>query len=120
MIYYTSLTGNVRRFIGKTGLHAEEIRPNLHAEKPFILVTYTIGFGEIPKKAAEFLRGNHALIQGVAVSGNRVWGANYGKAGDLVARQYDVPLLMKFELDGTPADVSKFKEKAEIICGTSN
>lgn len=118
-IYYASLTGNVRRFISKTGLAAEVITADTNVDEPFILVTYTIGFGEVPDIVTKFLRENHDHLRGVAVSGNRVWGANYGMAGDIISRTYLVPLLLKFELSGTSADVQTFTERV-IACDTYN
>lgn len=118
-IYYASLTGNVRRFIDKTSILAEEITESTVATEPFILVTYTIGFGEVPNIVTTFLRNNNAYLRGVAVSGNKVWGANYGRAGDIISRDYRVPLLLKFELSGTAADVQTFTERV-IACDTYN
>lgn len=118
-IYYASLTGNVRRFIAKTGLTAEEISADTIVDEPFILVTYTIGFGEVPDIVASFLQENPDYLRGVAVSGNRVWGANYGLAGDIISRTYRVPLLLKFELSGTSEDVQTFTERV-IACDTYN
>lgn len=111
MLYYASLTGNVRRFIAKTGLPAIEITANTVADKPFVCVTYTIGFGEVPAIVSDFLRDNSAQLRGIAVSGNRVWGANYGRAGDILAREYRVPLLMKFELSGNNENIRIFTER---------
>lgn len=111
MIYYASLTGNVRRFIAKTGLPAEEIKPGIIANERFVLVTYTIGLGEVPAVVADFLKENSEMLVGVAVSGNRNWGDFFGRAGDIIAKEYGVPLLLKFELAGTQDDVNKFKEK---------
>lgn len=118
-IYYASLTGNVRRFIAKTGLAAEEITAETIADKPFILVTYTIGFGDVPDIVTTFLRDNAKYLLGVAVSGNRVWGDNYGMAGDLISRTHLVPLILKFELSGTNADVQTFTERV-IACDMYN
>lgn len=118
-IYYASLTGNVRRFIAKTGLDAEEITADTIVDEPFILVTYTIGFGEVPDIVSTFLRSNSYYLRGVAVSGNQIWGANYGHAGDIISRSYQVPLLLKFELSGTSADVQTFTERV-IACDTYN
>lgn len=115
MIYYASLTGNVRRFIEKTGLTAKEIHPGLIAAEPFVLVTYTIGFGEVPPGVEDFLFDYGDLLRGVAVSGNQNWGAYYGKAGDIIAKRYSVPLLLKFELSGNDDDVKTFAEKVKTI-----
>ena len=115
IVYFASMTGNVRRFARKIDLEAREIAPNTVAEGPYLLITYTIGYGEVPAKVADFLRDNGELLRGVAVSGNRNWGANFGRAGDIVAREYGVPLIHKFELAGTATDVRIFNERADDI-----
>lgn len=115
-IYFASLTGNVRNFMSKTGFAAEEITPLIKPTEPFILITYTIGIGEVPEPVATFLDAYGHLLKGVAVSGNRNWGANFGRAGDLISQRYKVPLLLRFELRGTENDVRLFKEKVgELI-----
>lgn len=120
VIYYASLTGNVRKFVRKSGLGGVEIRSGIVAMRPYIIVTYTTGFGDIPDGVYEFIESNRKLLRGVAVSGNRNWGDNYGKAGDKIADRYGVPLLHKFELSGTQHDVETFKRKVDEICGISH
>jgi protein involved in ribonucleotide reduction len=78
-------------------------------------VTPTTGFGQVPRTVDEFLRYNSDDLRGVAVSGNANWKGNYGKAGDLIAEEYGVPLLLRFELSGTDADVAKFKTEVDRI-----
>ncbi|XXS42077.1 class Ib ribonucleoside-diphosphate reductase assembly flavoprotein NrdI, partial [Staphylococcus aureus] len=103
-IIYFSFTGNVRRFIKRTELEntleitAENCMEPVH--EPFIIVTGTIGFGEVPEPVQSFLEVNHQYIRGVAASGNRNWGLNFAKAGRTISEEYNVPLLMKFELHG--------------------
>lgn len=58
-----------------------------------------------------FLEVNHQYIRGVAASGNRNWGLNFAKAGRTISEEYNVPLLMKFELHGKNKDVIEFKNK---------
>ena len=58
-----------------------------------------------------FLDINHDLLRGVAASGNRNWGQNFAKAGRSISEKYQVPLLMKFEVQGTQNDISEFKAK---------
>ncbi len=79
--------------------------------QPFIIVTGTIGFGEVPEPVQSFLEVNHQYIRGVAASGNRNWGLNFAKAGRTISEEYNVPLLMKFELHGKNKDVIEFKNK---------
>ncbi|SCS29361.1 class Ib ribonucleoside-diphosphate reductase assembly flavoprotein NrdI [Staphylococcus caeli] len=114
-VVYFSFSGNVRRFINKTELaDVMEITQNNCDGKidvPFILVTGTIGFGEVPQPVQSFLDVNHDLLRGVAASGNRNWGQNFAKAGRSISEKYQVPLLMKFEVQGTQSDISEFKDK---------
>jgi len=117
LIAYHSITGNVRRFVGKLGaarvLEITDGRENV--VKPFVLVTPTTGFGQVPIPVAEFAARNSEWLRGVAVSGNVNWGANYGKAGAILAERFAVPLLLRFELSGTGADVRKFNEGVTLI-----
>ncbi|WP_336832292.1 class Ib ribonucleoside-diphosphate reductase assembly flavoprotein NrdI [Staphylococcus pseudoxylosus] len=114
-VVYFSFSGNVRRFIKKTELtNVMEITQSNCSEKieePFILVTGTIGFGEVPQPVQSFLDVNKNLLKGVAASGNRNWGQNFAKAGRSISEKYQVPLLMTFEVQGTQTDISEFKDK---------
>lgn len=85
--------------------------------EPFVLVTPTIRFGEVPVPVALFLRDNGAFLRGVAASGNRNWGANFTRAADVIAAQYNVPVLARFELAGTDEDVRKFNEGVTYYYG---
>ncbi len=120
LIVYESLTGNVQRFIQKLNMRSLKITEGLRVEEPYILVTYTVGFGEVPVSVSNFLEANHHYLRGVAASGNKVWGSNYGKAGILIAQSYDVPLLLKFELSGTKRDVETFMQGVEGIHARAN
>ncbi|MCR8843116.1 class Ib ribonucleoside-diphosphate reductase assembly flavoprotein NrdI [Paenibacillus sp. SC116] len=112
-VYY-SLVGNVRRFIAKTGLPAEMIG-DYDVDEPFVLVTNTIGFGEVPEPVTRFLERNGRHLVGVASSGNRNWANNYAKAADLISEKYGVPVLLKFELSGTADDIRIFTERMREI-----
>lgn len=54
LITYESMTGNVRRFVRKleqkTKIKTMEITEDLKVNEPFIHITYTIKFGQIPEK----------------------------------------------------------------------
>lgn len=121
-IYYSSMTGNVRRFIKKTGLEAIEIKSAdtevIHDY--FVFVTYTIGIGQVPPLVAEFLKNNREKIVGVASSGNKLWGRNFANAGVIISQEFNVPLMLKFELGGLESDVRKFQEEFDKICNTLN
>ncbi|AKO92038.1 ribonucleotide reductase assembly protein NrdI [Priestia filamentosa] len=112
LIIYDSRTGNVERFINKLELsHVQKIKEELKVNEDFILITYTTGFGQVPETTTTFLNNNSEHLKAVAVSGNRNWGMSYGKAGDTISQQYEVPLLLKFELSGTKKDINTITQE---------
>ncbi|MED4787535.1 class Ib ribonucleoside-diphosphate reductase assembly flavoprotein NrdI [Bacillus atrophaeus] len=115
LIAYYSRTGNVCRFVTKTGLPAVEVTPDLTLAEPFVCVTGTYGFGQVARTVADFLVANRAYLAGVAASGNRNWGGNYAKAADIIAAQYGVPIVGRFELAGTDAEVRQFIERVNAL-----
>lgn len=115
LIVYDSKTGNVKRFVSKLDMKSVQITENLAIDQPFILITYTTGFGQVPQSTLDFLGRNGHFLQGVATSGNMNWGTRYGLAADHVARLYSVPILMKFELSGTKKDVEGFIQEVNHI-----
>ncbi|MED0863753.1 class Ib ribonucleoside-diphosphate reductase assembly flavoprotein NrdI [Bacillus safensis] len=117
IVYFYSLTGNIRRFIAKTGLggQAREIKTGEVVEDPFVLVTPTYDFGQPPATVIEWLKDSGDLMVGVAASGNRNWGDGFGAAADVIAALYDVPVIAKFELAGTEEDVKQFMERVKVF-----
>jgi len=115
IIAYHSLTGNVKRFLDRCEFAFVNIA-NINAiDEPFVIVTNTIGFGQVPGPVSEFLNRNRGWLVGVAASGNRNWGANFAKAADLISLKYGVPIVHKFELSGTEEDVKIFTERMYAI-----
>ncbi len=118
-IVYYSFTGKVAAFAKKTGMRSIEITPTLKMESDYILITSTVGFGEIPDPVKNFLLHNHGNMVGVSASGNRNWDkfskGMFGRAGDLIAQKYGVPLLSKFELSGTTTDVKNFLDEVDKL-----
>ena len=115
LIAYDSRTGNVRRFVKKLGLPAVQIEENMELDQPFILVTYTTGFGQAPDKTLSFLRTNYARMKGVLASGNRNWGEGFARSADKISALYSVPVLGKFELSGTQRDIEHFHREASLV-----
>lgn len=116
-IYYDSITGNVKRFVEKVSRYGDfeikKIDEKTILENEAHFITFTTGIGEISAKTKKFLNNNfnYKKIKTLAVSGNMNWGLNYGLAGDKISKEYEIPLIMKFELSGTIKDVEKYLEK---------
>ncbi|WP_062746295.1 class Ib ribonucleoside-diphosphate reductase assembly flavoprotein NrdI [Shouchella tritolerans] len=119
-IVFDSKTGNVKRFVAKLPFDdIEQIDDTTMVDKPFVLITYTTGFGDLSPRTRVFLEKNHEQLQGVAASGNRVWGDCFARSADTIANMYNVPVLHKFELSGTSRDVDAFLQGVNSI-GTSS
>lgn len=117
LVYFSSVSGNTRRFVEALGRPAARIpllpsEAPLSVSDPYVLVLPTYGGGEgrgaVPKQVIRFLNdeGNRSLIRGVIAAGNTNFGEAYCLAGDIVAAKCDVPLLYRFEVFGTPDDVA--------------
>lgn len=115
LIAYDSKTGNVKRFVRKLDLPAIQIEETTKIDEPFVLVTYTTGFGQPPAKVMAFLKHNHGRLLGVSASGNRNWGDRFAVSADHISRLYGVPILSKFELSGTSKDVETFMREVSAV-----
>lgn len=105
-VVYDSLTGKVKKFVSKLNVDALKIEEGLIVDEPFCLITYTIGFGEVPPSTSRFLEMNHSHLLGVASSGNKVWGDRFANAANIISSQYEVPIVHKFEVAGMESDVA--------------
>lgn len=110
MIYYVSITGNIKKFVEKTGLQGIDINTIKSAPGKGIFITPTIGVGEIPRESLEFVSKNHKKIVGLVGSGDKKWKSEYCAAVDKLSKRFNIPVLMKFELQGTGETVDRFKE----------
>lgn len=61
MIVYASRTGNVRNVVSKLKAEAIELSEELRLNKPYLLITYTDGLGDIPAKVQRFLEKQRFL-----------------------------------------------------------
>lgn len=113
IIAYDSKTGNVKRFVGRLSEFSIQITSDLVLDQPFLLITYTTGFGKVPKTTAEFLEKNHKFLRGVAASGNRNWGKSFTKSATNIAETYKVPVVHRFEMSGMSSDVFIVKKWLE-------
>lgn len=115
LVYFSSVSGNTKRFIEKLGRPATRIplhaRDTIQVDEPFVLVVPTYGGGDgkgaVPKQVIKFLNDpqNRERIRGVISAGNTNFGTGFGIAGDIIAAKTGVPHLYRFEVFGTPDDV---------------
>ncbi|MFC4600488.1 class Ib ribonucleoside-diphosphate reductase assembly flavoprotein NrdI [Cohnella hongkongensis] len=115
LVAYDSKTGNVRRFVEKLKLPSVQIEESMDLDQPFVLITYTTGFGQVPERVASFLKKNHRKLLGVSASGNRNWGDGFALSADRISEMYGVPVINKFELSGTMKDVEKFVQEVRAV-----
>lgn len=115
LIAYVSRTGNVKKFVSKLGLPAVRIDESTTVEEPFVLITYTTGFGQVPPAVDAFLKKNRTYLRGVSASGNRNWGQSFAGSADTLSQRYEVPVICKFELSGTSRDVEQFMREVQPL-----
>lgn len=118
VVYFSSGSGNTRRFVEK--LECETVRiPIRQSEvsplifEPFVLITpcYAdgVGRGSVPKQVVSWLNNpeNRKHIIGVIGAGNRNFGPYFAQAADVISAKCMVPMLYKFELSGNDDDVDR-------------
>lgn len=113
LAFYSTASGNTRRFVDTLSQPSIEIGPDAQAREPFVLITPTYGDGEgrhsVPKPVIRFLNdpANRALLRGVIAGGNRNFGQFFAHAGKVIAAKCGVPVLYRFELSGTAEDTDR-------------
>lgn len=122
IIYFDSLTGMVKDFSKKLGYEIKDVRDLDLKNIPnnIFLVTRSWDFGKVPDATLDFLDDlvdSNKLdnLKGVAVSGNKNWGNNYGKAGEIIEQEYGIPLILKFEGNGFKKDVEFIKNYIDSL-----
>lgn len=110
IVYYTK-TKQTEKFVSKLleaiDIQSIKIQDELIVDTPFILLTPTYFFGEVPKEVSEFLHHNHNNLVAVMSSGNRNWGGNFAKSGETISKEYNVELIGKYELAGNNQDIER-------------
>jgi len=119
LVYYSTKSGNTRRFIEQLNIPALRIPVGASEtpqviETPFVLVTPTYGGGyakgAVPPAVVRFLKDNKRYLRGVISGGNTNFGTAFGLAGKIIAYNCNVPNLYTFELFGTPYDILRVRE----------
>lgn len=129
IVYFSNYSGNTKRFVEKLGLTAtripirSEANSPIEVDRPFVLFVPTYGGGSdrsaIPKQVRSFLNvtKNRDLLQGVIGFGNTNFGEHFCKAADMISKKTGVPIVARVEIFGTEDDVTKVKERLEILYG---
>lgn len=110
-VVFASRTGNVESLVDN--LKVDTMRINTGDEtidEPYVLFTYTDGFGDVPMEVETFLLANSANLKGVVASGDHGYGEAFCQAGDKIAEAYGVDCLYKVENSGTDADVAAISD----------
>lgn len=128
VVYFSSVSENTKRFVGKLGMEAERVHriplyrteETLVVHEDFILVVPTYGGGsrkgaDVPPQVIRFLNDerNRSHLRGVVACGNTNFGADFCRAGRIVSTKCQVPLLLEIELLGTTDDVSAVRNLTE-------
>ena len=80
-------------------------------EKVEHIVEKTLSISIAAYNVEEFLKNTHAHLKGVVVSGSMERHADtYCFAGDIIAKEYNVPCLYKVDGAGTQEDVTAIQE----------
>lgn len=117
VVYYSGPSEYTHRFVTKLAHPGLRLPLLTKVEsptvtEPFVLVTPTYGAGPnrgaVPKQIIRFLNNSATRqhLQGVIGAGNTNFSETYCQAAHIVAAKCQVPVLYRFELLGTPEDVS--------------
>lgn len=109
LIIYDSRAGKVKKFVEKLGMDANQLTDKLEVHEPFVFITYTDGRGQVPETSRRFLARCGEHLQGVAASGNKVF-EHFAASADIIAAQYGVPVIHKFEMTGFNRDIETFRK----------
>ena len=126
IVYFSNVSENTKRFVEKLGIRNFRIPlyptdEALQVSEPFVLISPTYGLGDdetsVPKQVIRFLNDpvNRKNLKAVIGAGNTNFGDKYCRASEVISRKTGAPLIYKFELLGTPDDVSTVKEKMELL-----
>lgn len=121
VVYFSSVTDNTHRFVQKLDLPNVRIPLRLKDEplivnEPYVLVCPTYGGGvsltgensrPVPRQVIRFLNNEHnrSFIRAVVAGGNSNFGADFGKAGEVISAKCKVPYVYRFEMMGNEDDV---------------
>ncbi|MGL4589808.1 MAG: class Ib ribonucleoside-diphosphate reductase assembly flavoprotein NrdI [Mycoplasmatales bacterium] len=104
-LVYATQTGNVESFVERLNIDALKVEDgNETINEDFLLITYSMDYGDIPYELEDFLEENSGHLKAVVASGDKSYGDDYCKTAETIADQFSVPVLHTFENEGTEAD----------------
>lgn len=129
LYYYSSVNGMTERLAEKLpfralkvpGQYRKKSSKPMVAAKEFVLLAPTYkserDHNYVPRCLKEFLTtyDNSKLIRGVVGIGNINFGSDYCKSADVISEKFNVPILGKIELAGTPDDVTTLIPKINAV-----
>ena len=109
---YASRHGKTEKLVQALGLDAVKLEEGTAAmSEDFIIFTYTDGKGIVPKIVEDYLKTCGDKLKGVVATGNMERHADtYCWAGDIIAKDYNVPCLGKLEGEGTDEEKASLKQ----------
>jgi len=126
--FYSQTTNNTRAFVHHyldyPKSHVHDLRDydvsKVMAEQPYVLLTPTYDFGEVPKPVKSFLENNGQHLVAVASFGNKNWGQRFARSGFLVSQEYEVPLLAMIEMRGNEKQGQLLGDKIKALSESYN
>lgn len=127
VVYFSSVSGQTAKFVGKLGLPTAYRLPlrkaddELVVSAPYVLITPTYGAGKahrsVPPQVIRFLnnKDNRDLIRGVVAGGNRNYGSFFCYAAEVISTKCNVPVLGRFEITGLPGEAEEIKKRIDSI-----
>lgn len=119
-IFYDTQKGNTEFVAKKLCEHATSIQDttNLLDTDKVLLLTYTIGNGEIPKTTEAFLQKHGKNVCGVVSTGNIIrHPQTFGHAAVRISERLNVPVVRIVQLKGEDQDfveINKWIEKNSL------
>lgn len=116
-IAFLSLTKQTRKFVAKLPYESVEItqtNPFIEMTEEFVLVVPSYE-KDVTEIAWDFMDINSDLCVGVAGGGNLNFADLFGFTAKDISRDYDVPVLLLFEFQGSTNDVNKLVGEIEKI-----
>lgn len=129
VVYWSSSSENTHRFVCRLPFERIRIPVGMKEEfpqvrRPYVLILPTYcdqhGNGGITKPVIHFLNDpdNRAGIRGVVAGGNSNFGRFFGHAARIISDKCGVPIIDRFEVMGTPQDISRITTGIETLWKT--